>query len=187
MEPAERRPSGLLAGRIQGLSALALRLLVGRAGAFRLVRLRLLGFPHMGCFRSSAPCHAAVPRTTSARHTHCEVLSLAPAAGVSPAKRGEAQRSGGEAQRSGGRSAAERGAKRSGAGGEAQRSGGRSAAERGAKRSGAGSEATVTRRRPATLSRASAPLRALGFASAVFATLIHFGIAHSPYAFGSEA
>ena len=32
----------------------------------------------------------------------------------------------------------------------------------GAKRSGAGSEATLTRRRPATLSRASAPLRALG-------------------------
>ena len=32
----------------------------------------------------------------------------------------------------------------------------------GAKRSGAGSEATLTRRRPATLSGASAPLRALG-------------------------
>ena len=37
--------------------------------------------------------HAAVPRTTSASVTHCEVLSLAPAAGASPAKRGEAQRS----------------------------------------------------------------------------------------------
>jgi len=99
--------------------------------------------PHMGCFRSSAPCHAAVPRTTSARHTHCEVLSLAPAAGVSPAKRGEAQRSGERSDL------------------DAPAAGYTVASERALARS--------------------------WLASAVFATLIHFGIAHSPYAFGSEA
>ena len=64
------------------------------------------------------------------------------------------------------------GAKRSGAGSEAQRSGERS--DRDAPAAGY----TVASER--ALARS-------WLASAVFATLIHFGIAHSPYAFGSEA
>ena len=63
----------------------------------------------------------------------------------------------------------------------------------GAKRSGAGSEATLTRRRPATLSGASAPLRALGCLCGLCRThsfwhCVSFAFWHCVcFAFGSEA
>ena len=63
----------------------------------------------------------------------------------------------------------------------------------GAKRSGAGSEATLTRRRPATLSGASAPLRALGCLCGLCRThsfwhCVSFAFWHCvSFAFGSEA
>ena len=56
----------------------------------------------------------------------------------------------------------------------------------GAKRSGAGSEATLTRQRPDTLSRASAPLRALGCLCGLCRAHSFWHCA-SPLAFGSEA
>ena len=56
----------------------------------------------------------------------------------------------------------------------------------GAKRSGAGSEATLTRQRPDTLSRASAPLRALGCLCGLCRAHSFWHCA-SPFAFGSEA
>ena len=59
----------------------------------------------------------------------------------------------------------------------------------GAKRSGAGSEATLTRQRPDTLSRASAPLRALGCLCGLcgLCRAHSFCLCASPFAFGSEA
>src|SRR5271166_2607123 len=56
----------------------------------------------------------------------------------------------------------------------------------GAKRSGAGSEATLTRQRPDTLSRPSAPLRALGGLCGLCCAHSFWHCA-SPFAFGSEA
>ena len=112
--------------------------------------LSLAPAAHMGCFRSSAPCGSSA-HDLSARHPLRSAVACAGRShGVFPVKRtmrqfrARPQRASPTAKCCRLRRPLAR------------------HPQSGAKRSGAGSEATLTRQRPDTLSRASAPLRALG-------------------------